>query len=76
MNQVKLTIQLYLLIFFVLGNSKQLKGKYFNDGYVESDFVDKPPTFFANLLSGGKLQSEWDSKQEAVRKSLVKNKKK
>lgn len=43
------------------GNSLQTKQKYFNDGYVEEDTGDKkPPGFWANLVSGGKLQQEWE----------------
>ncbi len=43
------------------GNSIQTKGKYFLDGYVD-DEIDKPPGFFENLLTGGKKQSEWESR--------------
>jgi len=42
------------------GRIIQTKAKYFTDGYVEDDFEVKPPGFFANLLSGGKLQAQWD----------------
>lgn len=56
------------------GESLQTKAKYFNDGYVESDFEVQPPDFWSNLLSGGKLQREWDTQQEANKKS-TKNKK-
>lgn len=42
------------------GKIIQTKAKYFTDGYVEDDFEVKPPGFFANLLSGGKLQAQWD----------------
>ncbi|KAJ1443407.1 hypothetical protein B484DRAFT_441608 [Ochromonadaceae sp. CCMP2298] len=45
------------------GNTIQTRGKFFKDGYVEksdNDFKTKPPGFFSNLLSGGKLQTEWD----------------
>ena len=44
------------------GNSLQTKQKYFIDGYVEDENSDKPPGFWSNLLSGGKLQSEWEKK--------------
>jgi len=46
------------------GNSLQTKAKYFNDGWVESDQSDlsDAPGFFQNLLSGGKLQSDWEEK--------------
>lgn len=45
------------------GNSMQLKQKYFESGYVEdsSEGNAKPPGFFANLLSGGRLQTEWEN---------------
>lgn len=42
------------------GKIIQTKAKYFTDGYVEDDFEVKPPGFFSNLLSGGKLQAQWD----------------
>jgi hypothetical protein len=50
------------------GNPKQLKGKYFNDGYTGEDFEIKPPGFWENLMSGGKLQSDWDLEQSKKRK--------
>ena len=37
-------------------------GKYFDDGYVE-DSDDSGPSFFENLLSGGKLQREYDERR-------------
>ena len=42
----------------------ELKGKNFNEGWVESsdDAIEKPPGFFKNLLSGGRLMEEWDKK--------------
>jgi hypothetical protein len=42
----------------------ELKGKNFVDGWVEDSTTtaDKPPGFFENLLSGGKLMEEWDKK--------------
>mmetsp|Transcript_24744 Transcript_24744/g.41249 ORF Transcript_24744/g.41249 Transcript_24744/m.41249 type:complete len:149 (-) Transcript_24744:619-1065(-) len=43
------------------GEVRQTKGKFFNEGYVESDFKTKPPGFWQNLVSGGKLQEEWDA---------------
>jgi hypothetical protein len=51
------------------GEDLQTKGKFFKDGWVEgsTDALDKPPGFFANLLSGGKLQEEWDARN---RKSI------
>ena len=39
-----------------------MKAKYFNEGYVEEEDGLKPPGFWQNLLSGGKLQSEWEEK--------------
>lgn len=44
------------------GNPKQTQAKYFNEGYVGEDFADKPPGFWSNLISGGKLQREWDER--------------
>ena len=38
-------------------------GSYFDDGYVDDD-EDNGPSFFANLLSGGKLQREYDEKRK------------
>lgn len=43
------------------GNPNQLKAKYFMDGYVAED-ENKPPGFWGNLLSGGRLQREWEDK--------------
>ena len=45
------------------GKDVQMKGKFFKDGWVEgsTESID-PPGFFQNLLSGGKLMAEWDSK--------------
>lgn len=42
----------------------ELKGKNFKDGWVESseDAIERPPGFFQNLLSGGKLMEEWDQR--------------
>lgn len=38
------------------GNDVQMKGKFFKDGWTEeSNDAIKPPGFFANLLSGGKV---------------------
>lgn len=58
------------------GNSKQMQAKFFNDGYVGNDFENEPPKFWANLISGGKLQEEWDQKQEEIRSKKLTNKKK
>ena len=45
------------------GNDIQTRGRFFKDGWVEGTDDDmKPPGFFANLLSNGKLQQEWDEK--------------
>ena len=38
------------------------RGKYFDDGYVD-DGEDTGPGFFENLISGGKLQREYDKKK-------------
>ena len=37
------------------------RGTYFDDGYVEES--SGGPTFFENLLSGGKLQREFDDER-------------
>ena len=43
------------------GNSMQTKQRYFTDGYVDDrDEGNKPPGFFQNLLSGGRLQEDWE----------------
>ena len=43
------------------GDIIQTRAKFFNQGWTESsDDAIKPPGFWANLLSGGKLQAEWD----------------
>ena len=39
------------------------RGSYFNDGWVAED--DGAPGFFENLMSGGKLQREWDQKRKS-----------
>lgn len=51
------------------GNVKQTQARFFTDGYVEDDFNERPPGFWANLLSGGKLQGEWDKKHSNSRNS-------
>ena len=38
------------------------RGTYFDDGYVDGD-VAEGPGFFENLMSGGKLQREFDERQ-------------
>ena len=55
---------------------KQTKAKYFSDGYTEADFASPPPGFWSNLISGGKLQQEWDLKQDEANKANVQNPKK
>ena len=49
------------------GNSLQTKAKYFNDGYVEETNADKPPGFWGNLISGGRLQSEWEERIKSAK---------
>ena len=49
------------------GNSLQTKKKYFLDGYVEEE-GEKPPSFFSNLLSGGKKMEEWSERVEQSKK--------
>jgi hypothetical protein len=44
------------------GNSIQTKAKYFRDGYVEEKSDMSPPGFWGNLVSGGRLQGEWEAK--------------
>lgn len=41
------------------------RGKYVDDGYLESD-GDAPPSFFANLMSGGRLQREFTDRVAAA----------
>jgi hypothetical protein len=52
------------LIFELEANNygKELDAKYFKEGYVEKADDLKPPGFFQNLFSGGRLQSEWEEK--------------
>ena len=38
------------------------KGTYFDDGYVADD-AEEGPGFFENLLSGGRLQKEFDDRK-------------
>eukprot|EP01041_Mallomonas_annulata_P007187 gene7187-14651_t len=42
------------------GNDLQTKQKYFKEGWVEDEGLKGAPGFWANLLSGGRLQSEWE----------------
>lgn len=44
------------------GNDIQQRAKFFKEGWVEDSEIEKAPGFFQNLLSGGKLQQEWDEK--------------
>lgn len=37
------------------------RGTYFDDGYVADDYAG--PNFFENLMSGGKLQREYDERR-------------
>ena len=47
------------------GVSIQTKAKYFNEGWVESKDIEGAPGFWENLLSGGRLQTEWEEKRNA-----------
>jgi hypothetical protein len=47
----------------------ETKAKYFTDGYVEEKNEDSPPGFWQNLASGGRLQTEWEERQTAMRAS-------
>jgi hypothetical protein len=40
------------------------RGTYFEDGYVE-EAGDSGPGFFENLMSGGKLQREYDERKKS-----------
>lgn len=51
------------------GNSIQAKAKYFTDGYVEEKNELSPPGFWGNLMSGGKLQGEWEAKIRASKET-------
>jgi len=42
-------------------------GKYFDDGYIEQD-GEQGPSFFENLMSGGKLQREYDERMRQGKK--------
>jgi len=44
----------------------ELRSKNFLDGETGSKFAIEPPGFFQNLLSGGKLQGEWEEKMKQV----------
>ncbi|KAL1526810.1 hypothetical protein AB1Y20_015503 [Prymnesium parvum] len=43
------------------------RGKYFDDGYIEQD-GEQGPSFFENLMSGGKLQREYDERMRQGKK--------
>lgn len=51
------------------GNSIQTKAKYFRDGYVEERGEFSPPGFWGNLISGGRLQGEWEAKIRASKET-------
>lgn len=48
------------------GNVK--RGRYLEEGYVDSASEDKAPGFFENLASGGELQRAYTERQAAKRK--------
>ena len=39
-------------------------GTYFDSGYVDGEDDYQAPNFFANLMSGGKLQREYDERRK------------
>lgn len=48
------------------GNVIQTRAKFFENGYVAgSDDDIKAPSFFENLMSGGKAMREWEERREA-----------
>ena len=52
-----------MLVSYLLsqGESLQTKAKYFNEGYISNENGEGPPPgFWNNLLSGGRLQAEWE----------------
>lgn len=51
------------------GDIIQTRAKYFNDGWTPDSEKDaiQPPGFFANLMSGGRLQEEWDAKNRITK---------
>lgn len=42
------------------------RGKYVDDGYLEPSGSDSPPSFFDNLMSGGRLQREFTDHARAA----------
>ena len=44
------------------GNSLQSKAPFFENGYEGDRFEESPPNFWKNLLSGGRLQAEWENR--------------
>jgi hypothetical protein len=46
-------------------NGNVRRGKYFEDGYVEDPSTAGAPNFFANLMSGGKLQREYEDRKSS-----------
>lgn len=46
------------------GKSMQMKAKYFESGYVPEAADEKGPGFLENLMSGGKLQTEYDKRRK------------
>lgn len=52
------------------GEVIQTRAKFFNDGWTDSSeeaLADKPPGFFANLLSGGRKMEEWDGRNRITK---------
>ena len=50
------------------GETIQTRAKFFNEGWTEaSEQAIKPPGFLENLLSGGRLMEEWDSKNRVTK---------
>ena len=47
------------------GNVIQTRAKFFENGYVEGSEEDiKAPSFFENLVSGGKAMRDWEERRE------------
>ena len=46
--------------------NKELDSKNFMDGETGAKFAIEPPGFFQNLISGGKLQGEWEEKMKQM----------
>lgn len=52
------------------GNVIQTRARNFNEGYTAGSadgLNEPPPTFFANLLSGGRLMAVWDEKNRVTK---------